>query len=156
MLDHSAELRLPTIAVGVRFSLVGAMMPLAGELFVSDIQRPGRSALLDDVARIVNGENRFLPVRTGDAVHLYSKHAIAWLALPTEEEVDELFDNQHRVAVDIGGARITGMLFDSSPADRTRLIDHLNRAQRFLRLWTSDEHYLVNTQHIVKVSEIAE
>jgi hypothetical protein len=44
-------------------------------------------------------------------------------------------------------------LFDSSPADRPRVVDHLNRARRFLRLWTPDAQTLINTDQIVAVRE---
>ena len=48
------------------------------------------------------------------------------------------------------------MLLDSSPADRPRVVDHLNRPGAFLRLWTSEEHYLVNKTQILHVVELRE
>ena len=65
-----------------------------------------------------------------------------------------LYDRRHHVVVElVGGGSLVGTLFDSSPSDRTRVIDHLNRAGRFLRLWTPDEHYLINKDQILHVSE---
>ena len=51
------------------------------------------------------------------------------------------------------GGKLEGMLFDSAPADRPRVIDHLNGPGSFVRLWTSDEHYLINKAHILHVTE---
>ena len=56
----------------------------------------------------------------------------------------------------VTGAKLVGMLLDSSPADRTRVVDHLNRAGAFVRLWTSDEHVLVNKTQILHVTDIRE
>ena len=67
-----------------------------------------------------------------------------------------LYDRQHRVQVAlIEGEALTGMLLDSSPADRPRVIDHLNRSGAFVRLWTSDEHFLINKTQILQVTELA-
>src|SRR5262245_59178871 len=152
MRDRSATLRLPTVAVPVRLALVGRD-PISVEIFVPDHGRLDRNDLLDDVAALVDMDAHFLPVRGGDEVHLYGKHAIAWLAAKLEDGVS-LYEDSHRVAVLLAsGTTVTGMLFDSAPADRTRVVDHLNRTRRFLRLWTSDEHYLINTQQIVRVTE---
>jgi hypothetical protein len=51
------------------------------------------------------------------------------------------------------GKILDGTLFDSEPSDRPRVIDHLRRPDRFLRLWTEDEHYLINKDHILAVVE---
>ena len=51
---------------------------------------------------------------------------------------------------------LIGTLLDSSPVDRTRVMDHLNRAGRFLRLWATNEHFLINTAQVVAVTELGE
>jgi hypothetical protein len=165
--DRSAELRVPTLAVAVRLAIVGRE-PEAVELFVADVARRGRSHLLDDLAAVADGPEGFLPVRSVGAVRLLAKHAIAWIGIrrrtgderpPTEfpEELSDvltLSDRQHRVAIElIGGAVIEGLLLDSSPAHRPRVMDHLNRSGRFLRVWTPDEHILVAKPQIVAVAE---
>lgn len=166
--DRSAELRLPTVVVPVRLSLIG-QEPRAAELFVADVARRGRAQLLDDVAELLDGSAGFVPARLGDAVRLLGTHAIAWLAVsrrdpdaaPTAELPEELsdaaalYDRQHRVAIELAhGPALAGLLLESAPADRPRVVDHLNRPGRFLRLWTSDEHVLVNKQQIVSVAEL--
>jgi len=53
----------------------------------------------------------------------------------------------------VSGQRFSGSLFDSSPYDRPRVIDHLNRARRFVRLWTENDQTLISTEQIVAVTE---
>ena len=101
-------------------------------------------------------------------VRLLAKHAVAWVAVHRHDdeaeadfadipsEVMTLYDRQHRVEVAlVDGGKLVGMLLDSSPADRPRVADHLNRALRFVRLWTSDEHFLVNKTQILQVTELS-
>jgi hypothetical protein len=162
-----AELRLPTVAVPVRLAIL-AQPPIAAELFVPETVRQARAHLLDDVSAVVEKDEAFLPVRGPDGVRLFAKHAVVWIAIRREvehepddevdmpEEVVTLYDRHHRVEVElVTGGSLIGMLFDSSPADRPRVVDHLNRAKRFLRLWTTDEHFLVNTHQILQVTELA-
>lgn len=166
-MERKPELRLPTVAVPVRLALVGRDA-VAAELFVADVVRPGRSQLHDDIAEILDDPASFVPVRSGEHVRLHSKASIAWVCVVRHDEdegaeaefvdipseVITLYDRQHHVVVELaGGGTVTGTLFDSSPSDRPRVIDHLNRAGRFLRLWTPDDHYLVNKDQILHVSE---
>jgi hypothetical protein len=68
-----------------------------------------------------------------------------------------LFDHQHFVEIELAhGTKLIGTLLDSAPADHSRVIDHLNDAGRFVRLWTTDQHYLINTAQIVAVTELGE
>ena len=112
-----------------------------------------------------------MPVRIGGDVRLLAKHAIAWIAVrrldgderPSREFPEELsdaitlYDRQHRVAIELAGAGVTGvtgLLLDSAPADRPRVVDHLNRPGAFVRVWTPEEHLLVNKHQIVSVTEL--
>jgi hypothetical protein len=168
--DRSSELRLPTVVVAVRLALVGGA-PSAAELFVADVPRRGRGHLLDDLAALLAADARFLPVRWSNRVRLLGKHAVAWIAIhrgaadqrpstdfsPEPSEELTLYDREHRVEIELlGGTKLIGTMLDSLPADRTRVIDHLNRAGRFLRLWTSDEHYLINIMQVVAVTELGD
>lgn len=168
--NRSSELRVPTTAVAVRLALVGGM-PAPAELFVADVPRRGRSHLLDDLAAVVAAPARFLPVRSSGRVRLLGKHAISWIAVrrrdpdqpPATESSPEpfeeltLYDHEHIVELElVHGTKLIGTLLGSPPADRTRAIDHLNRAEAFVRLWTAEDHYLVNTLQIVCVTEIGE
>lgn len=167
--NRSSELRLPTKVVAARLALVGSA-PIDAELFISDVRRRGRSHLLDDIATQLGGEATFIPMRWAGHVRLLAKHAIAWIAirrrdpdqLPSTDFDNEpseltLYDREHRVEIAlVHGASLVGTLLDSSPADRPRVVDHLNRAGRFVRLWTSDEHFLINATQVVAVTELGE
>ena len=160
---------MPTKAVPARLALVGGE-PIAAELFVADVRRRGRSHLLDDIAAYLGGEATFFPMRWAGQVRLLSKHAIVWVAIrrrdpeemPSRDFENEpseltLYDREHRVEVQLAhGPALVGVLLDSSPADRPRVMDHLNRAGRFLRLWTSDEHFLIHAAQVVAVTELGE
>lgn len=166
------ELRLPTVAVPVRLAMVGASPPesaVDAELFVADVPRPGRGKLIDDLAAMLDAPAGWVPARRNDEVRLVNKHAIAWIALSRRDpdrdpardfseepsEVTTLYDQQFPVEVELAtGTRMRGTLLDSAPADRSRVIDHLNAARRFVRLWTPEEHYLISTAHIVAVTEL--
>ncbi|HSN25547.1 MAG TPA: hypothetical protein VLT45_04655 [Kofleriaceae bacterium] len=163
-MDRKAELRLPTFTVAVRLAVVGHD-PTGVELFLSEDPH-GRSEMIDMLGELLDQPTAFVPVKGPRAVRLLAKRAIAWLAVPREElspehefvdvpsEVMTLYDRQHHVLVELAtGARLEGMLFDSAPADRPRVIDHLNSVGNFVRLWTSDEHYLINKDHILHVTE---
>lgn len=154
--DRSTELRLPTVAVPVRLAQLGHE-PVDAELFLVDTPRAG-GQLLDDMAALLDEDTAFVPVKQGAGVRLFAKHALAWVSVHRGDDAElTLYDRQHRVEVELaGGAKLVGMLLDSSPADRPRVVDHLNRARRFVRLWTSDEHFLVNKTQILQVTELGE
>jgi hypothetical protein len=181
------------MVVTARLAIVGAS-PSAVEMFVPDVPRRGRGQLLDDLAAQLDGEARFVPVRTTSRVRLIAKHAIAWIAVERREtgggdpdgsaggaggeaprgidrrdpdeppaeppEIPEeltLFDHQHFVEVELAhGTKLIGTLLDSAPANHARAGDHLNHSGRWLRLWTTDQHYLINVQQVVAVTELGE
>ena len=153
------------MAVDVRLALVSASVQPA-EVFVADVPRKGHSELLDAIAALLDADAGFIPVRSGGSVRLLGKHAIAWIAVDRNadddgdfeeipSEVITLYERQHHVAVElVAGGSLEGSMFDSSPSDRPRVADHLNGASRFVRLWTANEHYLVNKTQIVQVTEL--
>jgi hypothetical protein len=210
------------MVVTVRLAIVGGS-PSAVEMFVPDVPRRGRGQLFDDLATQLDGEARFVPVRTTSRVRLVGKHAIAWISIERREagggdpedsadgsaggaggsatggierreagggdpdgsaggaggsatrgidrrepeeapaapgEIPEeltLFDHQHFVEVELAhGAKLIGTLLDSAPAEHARVGDHLNHLGRWLRLWTTDQHYLINVQQVVAVTELGE
>jgi hypothetical protein len=165
-MERKPELRLPTTAVPVTVQLIGGTN-VEAELFVAEAARTGHSQLLDDVASMLDEGAGFLPVRVAREVQLYAKKAILYVAIARHDDADAdheefedvpsevltLYDRQHHVKVELAAGALTGMLFDSSPSDRTRVIDHLNSAGRFLRLWTEGTHYLINKDQIIRVSE---
>lgn len=163
-MEQNAELRLPTIAVPVRLALVGGSI-VDAELFLPDSVRGGRGQLLDALAEMLDEDFAFVPVREPTGVRLLAKRSITWTCAPRRADADEggdespsdvtmLYDRQHRVEIEIAsGQRFSGSLFDSSPHDRPRVIDHLNRARRFVRLWTESDLTLISTEQVVAVTD---
>lgn len=155
--DRAAELRLPTVVVPVRLCLIG-QAPRDAELFVADVAPRGKAQLLDALAEQLDASAAFVPARVGGAVRLLGARAIAWIAVGRAEELPDelaLYDRQHRVSIELlHGPALEGLLLDNSPADRPRVIDHLNRPGLFVRLWTADEQVLVNKQQIMAVAEL--
>jgi hypothetical protein len=161
-MEQNAELRLPTIAVPVRLALVGGGI-VDAEFFLTGSHRGGRGQLLEALAEMLDEDFAFVPVREPTGVRLLAKRSIAWACASRRaddgEEIGEspadvvtLYDRQHRVEIElVGGQRFSGSLFDSSPHDRPRVIDHLNRARRFVRLWTANDQTLISTEQIVAV-----
>ena len=161
------------MAVGVRLALVAAQ-PAQVEVFLPDIPGRTHNQMLDDLATQLAGDARFVPVRMASQVRLIGKHAIAWIAVtryaagevpetpapaPAMDIPEELtlFDHQHFVEVELAhGQKLIGTLLDSESIEHSRLGDHLNRSGYWLRLWTPNEHYLVNAQQVVAVTELGE
>jgi hypothetical protein len=147
-MEQKPELRLPTTAVPVTLRLVAGQR-VEAELFLADGTRTGHSKLLDDVATLLDEPTAFLPVRVQKQVQLYAKPALLYVSIarhPEEDDDEEfedvpsevitLYDRQHHVTIDLA-----------------RVIDHLNRRGRFLRLWTEATHYLINKDQIIRVTE---
>lgn len=163
----TAELRVPMVPVAVELAGVDAP-PAPCELYLADVARRSHTALADDLANLLEAEPPFLPVRSGTGVALIGKRAIQWVALANpDDEVDAggdgaepsegltLFDSRHDVEVTlIDGATLTGAILHSSPADKPRVIDYLNRPGRFVRLWTPRAQYLINKRHVARVREV--
>ena len=169
------DLRLPTHSVTVDLLRAGGDRERV-ELFVPEVTARGRTALVAEVATLLEQPSPFLPVREyarGRRVALVGKHAIVWVSIPLgtagtgpsgdavpdevgfePSEVFSLYDQRHDVTVEMIDAEpLAGHVLYSSPADRPRLVDHLNQTVTFLRVWTPEALYLVNKHHVVRVLE---
>jgi hypothetical protein len=148
----SRDLRVPKHAVTVELALDGRA-PRAVEIFLAEQRAHDFHA--EDVTDLFAEPTPFLPARDiaeGELV-VVRKEAIAWVALPIPP-TDELFEERHDVRVELrGGGGLDGELLYSPPEGKGRVVDHLNGAGRFLRLWTAERLVLVNTQYIIRVIE---
>ncbi|HEU0031362.1 MAG TPA: hypothetical protein VFQ53_12065 [Kofleriaceae bacterium] len=159
-MDRSTELRIPTTTVAVRVALGDQVIDHA-ELFVLDEPRRSRFQLLDAIAALLETAAQFVPVRTADGIRLVNKAHVRWIVVraePSADATDEpLYDRQHRVRIElVHGAGFEGLLLDSAPSDRPRVIDHLNHPSHFVRLWTAEDHVLINKTEIATVAELPE
>lgn len=176
----TAELRVPMVPVAVEIAGTHAP-PAPCEVYLADTPRHGRTAMADDLAALLEADPPFIPVKFVAGVTLVGKHAIQWLAFalhaaPVDDndgdgddfgdtspeggprepsEVMTLFDSKHDVEITLGdGSTLTGSILHSSPADKPRVIDYLNRPARFVRLWTPRAQYLINKAHVARVREV--
>jgi hypothetical protein len=178
-MGEASELRVPTRPIAVELSLVGHPAEPA-ELFLGGAIPESRSQLAQEVAAMLEDGSGFVPVATGGTVSLCAKASIAWVALGTSvvssgvagagdtgadgvpdaveigepSEVVTLYDHRHNVRVEFAvNAALDGHVLYSSPEGRQRVVDHLNRASRYLWLWRGTTLYLINKQHVVRVLE---
>jgi hypothetical protein len=178
-MGETSELRVPIRPVPVELAMVG-QRPEAAELFLAGRFPDSRSRLAAEVAALLEDDGVFLPVSAGGSFSLCNKGAIAWVALiatsapaimppsgashgdgvpePVESaepsEVVTLYDHRHDVRIELeGGTFVDGHVLYSSPEGGQRVVDHLNRAGRFLWLWQGTTLYLISKQHVVRVRE---
>jgi len=153
MTGPSSDLRVPKLPVAVELALDGRA-PRPVEIYLAE-QR-AHDPRPDDVADLFDEPTPFLPARDvgeGEVVVL-RKEAVAWIALPVRRDDDELYEARRDVRVELrGGGGLDGELLYSPPEGRSRVVDHLNGAGRFVRLFSGDRVYLVNTAYIVRVIE---
>jgi hypothetical protein len=75
-------------------------------------------------------------------------------SVEAEGSADELFEYRKFVRIALaGGGSIEGEILFSAPDGGARLVDYLNRHERFLRLWDGDRLYLVNKKSMLRIVE---
>lgn len=158
----ATDFRVPKIRVTVELAVLGGEGRRV-DLFVSEHRRnsPVRQSIID----LLEENDEFVPAVDDAGTSLFNKSSLSFVAiplrsgqLPVEEENFEpeeaLYDRRVRVEVElVGGRMLAGELLYSPPPGRTRVIDHLNGLTRFFRLWTAERVYLVNKNHVLRVTE---
>jgi hypothetical protein len=103
----------------------------------------------------------FLPAcdaQSGEC-EIFNSRAVLWIGMPLssvdgQEAGEELFEHRQCVRVEMtGGTSLQGELLYSALQDGSRVVDLLNRKERFFRLWTEDHVYLVNKDSVLSVVE---
>jgi hypothetical protein len=152
----SAQLRIRKEPLSVELMLAGDL-PRRVELFLAehgshDFNRQRVLDLLEEV-------DSFLPVRdleTGER-ESFNSRAVVWIgmsgaSIDAEGSSDELFEHRRSVRVSlVGGASLEGEVLYSAPDGGSRLVDHLNRKERFFRLWNGERVFLVNKGSVLRV-----
>jgi hypothetical protein len=154
----SAQLRIRKEPLAVELMLAGGP-PRRVEIFLAehgshDFNRQRVLDLLEEVGP-------FLPVRdpeTGES-ESFNSLAVVWIgmsgaSIDAEGPGDELFEHRRSVRVSlVGGASLEGEVLYSAPDGGSRLVDHLNRKERFFRLWNGERVFLVNKGSVLRVVE---
>ena len=155
---ESRPLRVPKKTLEVELALVGAT-PRRVELFLAE--HGSRDFDRQHVLELIDQAGCFLPIRdleTGEWGSFNSR-AVAWIGISgssgdAEGSGDELFE--HRLPVRVafaGGGWLEGEVLYSTPDAGPRLVDHLNRTERYFRLWKSDQVFLVNKEWVLRIVE---
>jgi hypothetical protein len=157
-MGQAKPLRVRKDPLEVELALAGSE-PRQVELFLAEhgSHAFSRQRVLD----LLEQGDGFLPacdVETGQW-ESFNARAVVWIGLArpsvdAESSADELFEHRRRVRVSLkGGGSLEGEVLYSAPDGGTRLVDYLNRRERFLRLWDGDRIFLVNKESVLRVVE---
>jgi hypothetical protein len=127
-----------------------------GDVFLRPVSRH-RSRPEEPADLLNDAEPYFALLRDGEAL-LVAKASVARAETPTSQE-DELEISALGVTVEVtmtDGSICTGSIFLDTRHDRPRLLDYLNGYhERFLPVVDARQVFLVNTQTIAHVREVA-
>ena len=151
------ELRVPKRRAQVEVIIPGAS-PRKVTMFLAEFAsgHAGHERLSD----LLNAEEgEFVPAvdAESDTMIFLNRESIAAASISREWEVDEdlVSAEEHEVEVWlIDGTSLRGTLHFVLPPDRSRLLDFLNGAQAFLRLWHGDQVTVVNKRHVARVAKV--
>lgn len=146
------ELRVPVVAVAVEVQLAGGRA-LQGQVFVpaSASSHPGPMRLDE----WLNDATEFVPFRSDgeDVTLLLAKAAVVAMTTPGGAPHDpEVEGSLHRVRVEAGGRSYDGSVAFELP----RLLDFLNRAERFFVVRDGERDHVVHKRHVTLAGEPAE
>jgi hypothetical protein len=150
------ELRVPTIATAAEVTLADGRV-LSGRVFLpaaafrhAGPMRP--EEWINEPAAFFP----FLPEREDEPL-LLNKDQVVVIGLVTpaveEEEPVPAGDGVREVQIDCGALRLEGELRIDMPEGQRRVLDTLNRPERFLALRAGRKHHLVHKRHINRVLE---
>lgn len=151
------ELQVPTHRIPVEvYTDRGEVF--AGGLFVAE--SPYHSSHVEHLVQALNDERSFLPFDAADAdtdCAILNKDHMVRVKMKTAPVMlleglgGSLCDSKPCRVLMSDGARLEGHLTVDTPWSLSRLLDKLNRAERFVRL-VDDEHIeFLQTSHIVRV-----
>ncbi|HZI65084.1 MAG TPA: hypothetical protein VFF17_00830 [Thermoanaerobaculia bacterium] len=157
-MNVAKPLRVRKEPIEVELLLAGEP-PRRVELFLAEHGSRGfdRQSVLD----LLEQSEGFLPAcdrETGNW-ESFNSRSVTWIgmsriATDTDESANELYDRRKMVRVEFAGLRfLEGELLYSAPEESARVVDLMNRGERFLRLWSGDRVYLVNKASVLRVVE---
>jgi hypothetical protein len=145
--------RVPRREVQVRI-LLDDGRTLDGTLFTAEGAGGGRP---EDVLHLLNGTDvEFVPLLSGKDSFLLSKAGVIWVQVTGDpaREIAREAEAGRRVAVRLtlaGGLSVVGTLMILMPPERSRVVDYLNAAGRFLPLFGEGVVTLVQRRFVVSV-----
>jgi hypothetical protein len=152
------ELRIPTVTLAAEIVLTdGRQFP--GQLFVpASAPRHGGPARPSEWLNEPAEFFAFLPDDSRDPV-MINKGEVLFLSVPAEANesgaTDDVDVPRQAVEIECAGHRLEGHIAIDMPAGQTRVLDYLNRAERFLTLRNGQRHYLLRKSGITRVFDKA-
>ncbi len=148
------ELRIPTVTVAADVTLTdGRQFP--GRLFVP--AAAPRHAGPPRAAEWLNEPTEFfafLPDDSGEPI-MVNKSEVLFVSVPAEANGggfgDDVDTPRPSVEVECAGRLFEGHLSIDMPVGQTRVLDYLNRSERFLTLRDGLRHYLLRKSGITRV-----
>jgi hypothetical protein len=147
------QFQVPTHEVAAKVLLDDGRM-LECSIFVSDSGPAGRPQTLFE--RLNDAEEEFIPVRSGEDFFLLSKSGVVTVEVtdPASEMARMEQDAGTEVPVRVsltGGLSLLGRFHIVMPPERSRVLDYLNAAPRFVPLLGQERVTLVQRNYIVSV-----
>jgi len=155
-----SEFRFEKIQVPAELSLTGGG-PVAGTFFVagSAFDHDGPERVWD----LLNGRSGFFPfARVDGTTAQYNRGQVVIVTLGEgvrEAEADPGYPfarHRHVSMLLSTGARLTGTIPIYRPAGHDRLSDYAQTAEQFRYLVTPQRTLLINSTHVVELTEIAD
>jgi len=148
------QLRVPQREIQAEILLYGGQRR-RGRFYVPASGPDGGPGRLID--RLNDASEGFLALAEEGSGCLVSKQRIVCVELVRDEHEVELTGDESRVAVRIelaAGPTLEGEMPYAMPPDKSRLIDYLNAASRFIHLLAGERLMLVNRDFLTTVNRL--
>jgi hypothetical protein len=150
-----SELRVPTVALAAEVNC-GDGRAFSGRIFVPAAALRHSGPMRPE--EWINEPTAFFPfLPDGEQVPvLLNKQEIVAVTLtspPSEGELPPAEDGVRKVTIECGALRFEGDLRIDMPEGQRRVLDTLNRTERFLTVRAGERHHLVHKRYITRVLE---
>jgi hypothetical protein len=156
MMKNLGELRVPTVALAAEVLTVDGRS-LTGRIFVPAAAHHHEGAMRAE--EWMNEIADFFPflADAASAPVLINRREVLVMTVPAFADAGDFPDEtplpERAVTIDCGGHRFTGSIVIDMPEDHARMLDYLNRPERFLTLRDGTRHHLVQKRRITRVQE---
>ena len=156
-----SELRVPTRALTTHIVCADGR-EFRGRIFVPELSNRHDGGMR--AIEMLNEPVWFFPFQPeeGGAPFLVNKREILLMTVPAQADHaspadDEVpIDNERRLVVEFQKHRVEGTVRIEMPGNQRRVLDWVNRPERFLVLEDGDQHHLVQKKRITRVIEVRE
>jgi hypothetical protein len=152
-----SELQVPTFALQVEIGFADGTTQ-RGRIFLPTVASLHTGPTRPE--EWLNDETEFFPYSPEgtETSYLASKREVVAMSVPALSNIEPLPDDvelpQRRVVVECRDHRYEGVLLIDVPGERPRVLDHMNRRERFVSLRDGDRHHLIQKRRITRIHEI--